>query len=72
MWREYDTQGFLVYSFAESVAALFPYYVMRALGGLMFLSGALIMAYNVTMTILGRQREEGVRNDAAPSLQPAE
>ena len=72
MWREYDAQGFLVYSFAESVAALFPYYVMRALGGLMFLSGALIMAYNVTMTILGHQREEGASKDAAPSLQPAE
>jgi cytochrome c oxidase cbb3-type subunit I len=72
MWREYDAQGFLVYSFAESVAALFPYYVMRALGGLMFLSGALIMAYNVTMTILGHQREEGASKGAAPSLQPAE
>jgi len=72
MWREYDSQGFLVYSFAESVAALLPYYVMRALGGLMFLSGALIMAYNVTMTILGHQREEGASKGAAPSLQPAE
>lgn len=45
---------------------------MRALGGLMFLSGALIMAYNVTMTILGHQREEGASKGAAPSLQPAE
>ena len=33
MWREYDEQGFLVYSFAETVAAMHPYYVMRALGG---------------------------------------
>jgi cytochrome c oxidase cbb3-type subunit 1 len=72
MWREYDDQGFLVYSFAESVAALFPYYVLRALGGAMFLAGALIMAYNVYMTILGHQRQEGQDRQAAPRLQPAE
>ena len=33
MWREYDEQGFLVYSFAETVAAMHPYYLLRALGG---------------------------------------
>ncbi|TKC53959.1 MAG: cytochrome-c oxidase, cbb3-type subunit I, partial [Mesorhizobium sp.] len=37
MWREYDQQGFLVYSFAETVAAMHPYYVMRAIGGAMYL-----------------------------------
>ena len=47
MWREYDDQGFLVYSFAEIVAAMHPYYVIRALGGLLFLVGALIMAFNL-------------------------
>jgi cytochrome c oxidase cbb3-type subunit 1 len=72
MWREYDNQGFLVYSFAESVAALFPYYVLRALGGAMFLAGSLIMAYNVTMTILGHQRQEGADRQSTPRLQPAE
>jgi cytochrome c oxidase cbb3-type subunit 1 len=74
MWREYDDQGFLVYSFAETVAAMHPYYLMRALGGLLYLAGALIMAFNITMTILGRQREEqpiGGRSPS-PSLQPAE
>jgi cytochrome c oxidase cbb3-type subunit 1 len=40
MWREYNDQGFLVYSFAESVAAMFPYYVLRAIGGLMYLAAA--------------------------------
>jgi hypothetical protein len=34
MWREYDDQGFLVYSFAETVAAIHPEYVMRTIGGL--------------------------------------
>jgi cytochrome c oxidase cbb3-type subunit 1 len=33
MWREYDDQGFLVNSFAESVNAMFPMYVIRAIGG---------------------------------------
>jgi cytochrome c oxidase cbb3-type subunit 1 len=53
MWREYDDQGFLVYSFAESVAAMHPYYVIRMLGGLMFLLGALIMVYNLIRTVRG-------------------
>ena len=72
MWREYDEQGFLVYSFAESVAAMHPYYVMRVLGGLLYLIGALIMAYNITMTILGYTREEQPIGAAVPAAQPAE
>ncbi|WP_029042160.1 cytochrome-c oxidase, cbb3-type subunit I [Cucumibacter marinus] len=58
MWREYDDQGFLVYSFAETVAALKPYYVLRTFGGLLYLSGALLMAYNLYMTIRGKVRNE--------------
>lgn len=72
MWREYDDQGFLVYSFAESVAAMFPYYVMRAAGGALFLAGALIMAFNITMTILGRVRGEEPILGATPVPQAAE
>ncbi|MFB2549927.1 cytochrome-c oxidase, cbb3-type subunit I [Ensifer soli] len=73
MWREHDAQGFLVYSFAESVAALHTYYLIRALGGGLYLAGALVMAFNVTMTILGYQRDEAPMGaPAAPRLQPAE
>ncbi|MCB1426020.1 MAG: cytochrome-c oxidase, cbb3-type subunit I, partial [Notoacmeibacter sp.] len=71
MWREYDDQGFLVYSFAESVAAMYPYYALRTLGGLLYLIGAIIMAYNITMTILGYQREEQ-GFVSAPAAAPAE
>ena len=71
MWREYDDQGFLVYSFAESVAAMYPYYALRTLGGLLYLVGAIIMAYNLTMTILGYQREEQ-GFVSAPAAAPAE
>jgi cytochrome c oxidase cbb3-type subunit 1 len=40
-----------VNAFADTVAAKFPMYVVRGLGGLMFLSGALIMTYNLWMTV---------------------
>jgi len=58
MWREYDAQGFLVYSFAETVAAMHPFYVIRALGGGLYLLGALVMAYNLWRTALGHKRKE--------------
>ena len=51
MWRAYDQLGFLQYSFIESVQAMHPFYVIRALGGVLFLVGALIMVYNLWMTI---------------------
>ena len=51
MWRAYDKFGNLTYSFAESVEAMHPYYLIRAIGGMVFLVGALIMVYNVWMTI---------------------
>jgi cytochrome c oxidase cbb3-type subunit 1 len=53
MWRAYDTFGFLQYSFVESVVAVHPFMVMRLMGGLMFLTGALLMAYNMVRTIMG-------------------
>ena len=51
MWREVDANGFLVNSFADTVAAKFPMYVVRGLGGVMFLAGAVIMCYNLWMTV---------------------
>ena len=53
MWREYDDQGFLVNSFIESVSAIHPEYVMRTFGGMLYLAGALLMAYNFWRTIRG-------------------
>jgi cytochrome c oxidase cbb3-type subunit 1 len=51
MWRAYDQYGFLQYSFVESVVAVHPYYVIRMIGGLFFLTGALIMVYNLIRTV---------------------
>jgi len=50
MWRAYNQDGTLTYSFAESVAASYPGYVVRVLGGGIFFAGMLVMAYNVYMT----------------------
>jgi cytochrome c oxidase cbb3-type subunit 1 len=51
MWREYTPQGFLANSFVETVAAKHIENVVRMLGGLMYLGGILIMAYNLWRTI---------------------
>jgi cytochrome c oxidase cbb3-type subunit 1 len=69
MWRSYTPQGYLEYSFIETVAAMHPFYVIRALGGVLFITGYLLMVYNVWMTI--RAGEEAAAS-AQPSLQPAE
>jgi cytochrome c oxidase cbb3-type subunit 1 len=53
MWRAYNEFGFLEYSFVESVEAMNPYYIIRALGGTLFLLGAIIMAYNLWRTARG-------------------
>lgn len=58
MWRSYDSMGFLEYSFVETVMAMHPFYLIRALGGLLFLIGALIMVYNLRMTVKGHTRHE--------------
>ena len=58
MWRAYDANGFLEYSFVETVEAMHPFYVIRAIGGVFFLVGALIMAYNIWRTVRGDLREE--------------
>jgi len=55
MWRAVNTDGTLTYSFVESVAAMHPFYVVRLLGGLFFLAGMLLMAYNLWKTIAGAQ-----------------
>ncbi|MCL9998086.1 MAG: cytochrome-c oxidase, cbb3-type subunit I [Erythrobacter sp.] len=65
MWREYGADGYLVNSFVDTVAALHPMYILRAVGGLMYLSGAIIMAYNIAMTIAGRLREEAPMGETA-------
>ncbi|HEY5721864.1 MAG TPA: cytochrome-c oxidase, cbb3-type subunit I [Allosphingosinicella sp.] len=65
MWREYGEDGYLVYAFSEVVAAMKPYYLIRATGGLLYLIGGGVMVWNVWMTIAGRLRDEAPLTDAA-------
>ena len=69
MWRAYTSLGFLEYSFIDTVEAMHPFYVIRALGGALFLLGAVIMAYNLWMTV---RHGEAVSVSAPAALQPAE
>jgi cytochrome c oxidase cbb3-type subunit 1 len=51
MWRAFNSDGTLTYSFVESVQAMHPFYIVRFLGGSLFLTGMLIMAYNIYRTV---------------------
>ena len=51
MWRAVNDDGTLTYSFIESLAATYPYYAVRLLGGVLFFAGMLIMVYNVYRTL---------------------
>jgi cytochrome c oxidase cbb3-type subunit 1 len=51
MWRAVSDDGTLTYTFVESVKASYPFYTIRLLGGALYLSGMLVMLYNVAKTI---------------------
>jgi cytochrome c oxidase cbb3-type subunit 1 len=51
MWRAVNEDGTLTYTFVESLNATYPFYVVRLVGGALFLAGSLIMAYNVYKTM---------------------
>jgi cytochrome c oxidase cbb3-type subunit 1 len=61
MWRQYTPEGFLAYSFVETVSAKHVENIVRVLGGLMYLSGALIMIYNVVRTVMPSTEQAPVR-----------
>jgi len=64
MWRAVNDDGTLTYSFVQGVEATWPYYVGRLFGGMMFLSGMLVMAYNTYKTI---KTARGASADAQPA-----
>jgi cytochrome c oxidase cbb3-type subunit 1 len=65
MWRATNVDGTLTYSFVESVKATYPFWTIRLLGGLLFLTGMLIMAYNMFLTMASGKATD------APVLEPA-
>ena len=73
MWREVDDQGFLVNAFADTVSAKFPMYIVRGLGGVLYLTGAIIMAWNLWMTVFhGRDKAPAAAPAPSPAAGPAE
>jgi cytochrome c oxidase cbb3-type subunit 1 len=68
MWRAYTSLGFLEYSFIETVEAMHPFYVIRAMGGILFLIGALLMVWNLWQTVHAGKPESAL----SPNLVPAE
>lgn len=52
MWNKFNPSGTLVYSnFLQTVTEIFPYYIMRAIGGTLYLAGSILMVVNVVKTV---------------------
>jgi cytochrome c oxidase cbb3-type subunit 1 len=67
LWLSLDELGEVQYGFAEVMRAMAPYYALRLVGGVLFLSGAVLMAVNLRRTFAGA-RTVAVR---PPALRPA-
>ncbi len=67
MWRAVNPDGSLTYTFVESVKATFPFYVIRLLGGVLYLAGMGVMLWNTVMTA----RNGRVEDVRIPALNPA-
>ena len=72
MWRTYNETGTLTYSFVDTLVAMRPYYIARAIGGLLFLIGALVGCYNIWLTIrpVRRPLDQVEPIDALPAAAP--
>jgi cytochrome c oxidase cbb3-type subunit 1 len=71
MWRTYTEEGTLAYSFLDSLRAMYPYYIARTLGGLLFLIGAAIGSYNMWRTIRSAPSSAPVEGDVPLNAAPA-
>ena len=67
MWRAVDDQGFLINSFVDTVEAKFPMYVVRGLGGVLYLAGAIIMVINLWLTAKGAHEQKPAALRAVPA-----
>ena len=64
MWRALNDDGTLTYTFIQSVKASFPFYVIRLVGGLLYLSGMCLMLWNTVMTA-----RQGLKAGTVPVVQ---
>jgi cytochrome c oxidase cbb3-type subunit 1 len=58
MWRAVNEDGTLTYSFVETLVASHPGFIVRLVGGAIFLSGMFLMAYNTWRTVRSAQPAE--------------
>ena len=67
LWLSVDSIGELSFSFKDIMASMNPYYVLRLIAGLIFLTGTILMAYNLYRTARGRE----TRTVGIPAVNPA-
>ncbi len=66
MWRATDQYGNLAYSFIDTVTALHPYYTIRGIGGLLYLTGVFMFAFNMYKTMTSSKAIEREPQNASP------
>jgi len=67
MWKEFNAEGFLVYkNFLETTVQIIPLYMLRAVGGALYLAGAIIMTYNLIKTAKAGKFIANEEAEAAP------
>ena len=66
MWRDMDQYGNLAYQFIDTVSVLFPYYLIRAIGGTLYLVGFIMFIYNAIMTMTAAKELESEPKSASP------
>lgn len=66
MWKEFTPEGQLKWQFMDSVTRMMPYYMARAVGGTLFLTGAIIMCYNLIKTVKAGSFLANEEAEAAP------
>jgi cytochrome c oxidase cbb3-type subunit 1 len=66
MWRAHDEYGNLAYSFIDTVTVLHPYYAIRGVGGLLYLTGFLMFAYNIYKTWTSNKEVDAERLNQSP------
>jgi len=67
MWKATNKDGSLMYTFLDSVTAMYPYWTVRLVGGLLYFAGIAIFAYNLYMTSRQRPGTESFAAAAAKS-----
>jgi cytochrome c oxidase cbb3-type subunit 1 len=70
MWRAFNPDGSLTYSFIETVVFSKGGYIMRLIGGVFFLTGMLVMAYNTYRTV-SASKKEATKGVTQPAQAPA-